>query len=296
MTKRLAIIILLFVLAGCGNAFEDNVKKGDKALSDSNKTLDEVIEFYEIALKKQPNDETLQEKIKLVNHFSETIHLISASDWAAAKEAITPIIDYHPFPEWESFYESIADASEVIDYQLATIEKAETMIATIEEHLKNEAIEEAKSELDMFDLRIYGEEYEEQINDFEQQIVSLEEKIEDYIFDDTEYSAYAIKDKNKKDPKGFQEGVVYRAQIKNDSLIIWGSMTVSDLNDAENQIFLPDGKRIFPLADDVFLPVLSQGSKAEQIEEFNEGGIDYSGFYLGFYIEDGKVKSIGYAG
>src|SRR5690625_23672 len=164
--KRISVfILLLVVLFGCSNNFEESKEKADALFADSKCT--EALAEYEIARENKSDDEVTM-RIEHINTYVALDNLIEDEDWHNANELLENIDeeDIVDSPLKEVMEEKIEIASAMFANQQEIVNE----IAKIEKLIENKKIEEAIDSLEIFNehemaaqFRHVQEELEEEI-------------------------------------------------------------------------------------------------------------------------------------
>jgi len=314
MKKLLSVILLSIILAGCNSAFNEYIEKGDKALSSSD--LNEALTNYELALDEQPDNEEVQGKIDFLKDVIQLFELIAEKNWEEASEIIKPVLNNEYISEVDSLHADVEEMQQIVDDKLENDGNVRSAIDKITNLLENEQIDDAVKEIEKLKQEHIVVSFSKELEDIEKEIEKQKNIItdnerkqevddqkdespksedDDELYPNADYMAMAKSKQNQDDTVDSDNGLVYKMQIKDNKLIVWGSLQAFNQG-SDEPTYLEDKKRTFTLADDVNLGLEWVGNKEEQIQYFNEKGTNLNASAVSVRTVNDEVIAVGFAG
>ena len=306
MKKLLSVILLSIILVGCDSAFNEHVEKGDKALTSSD--LNEALTNYELALEEKPDNEEVQGKVGFLKDSIQLFELIAEKNWEEASEVIKTVLNNEYIVETGSFHADVEKMQQIVDDNLENDRNVRSAIDKITKLLENEQVNDAVEELEKLKQEHIVVRFSKELEDIEKEVEKTRKvfadnerkqaespKSEDELYPNAEYTAMAKSKQNQDDTVNSDNGLVYKIQIKDNKLIVWGSLQAFNQG-SDEPTYLEDKKRTFTLADDINLGLEWVGNKEDQIQYFNEMGTNLDAYAVSIITVNDEVISVGFAG
>ena len=314
MKKLLSVILLSIILVGCDSAFNEHVENGDKALSSSD--LNEALTNYELALEEKLDNEEVQGKVGFLKDSIQLFELIAERNWEEASEVIKTVLNNEYIAETGSFHADVEKMQQIVDDNLENDRNVRSSIDKITKLLENEQVDDAVEEIEKLKQEHIVVQFSKELEDIGKEVEKTRKVIadkehkqevddqkdespksedDDELYPDADYTAMAKSKQNQDDTVDSDNGLVYKIQIKDNKLIVWGSLQAYNQG-SDEPTYLEDKKRTFTLADDVNLGLEWVGNKEEQIQYFNETGTNLDAYVVSFRIVNNEVISVGFAG